>query len=1056
MAAARVLAAPGAPKSIGDGQEEEYVYRKQVTSYVAKKRDRYVSPQYEEKTGRRFMTTTDAASEVIKKAHMKSYPIARFNSSSALYRCAHECCQGSRSTSMRLELNGVADCPPLMLSGESTRWVCDSDMRFHGYHPVAHKQHLDTMGEWKLTLTSQTFKGEPVTIAGSYDMGEFLSRLANGSGDQSSASASLKRLLSYRVALLSKKELDSCVREPFPTVEIEFVVKYSRKHKVAKLKWCVLHADAKPDVHTLLYTPRWSFTDVRHLPAFSTVRKPMPCSEQSIQSSLPHAVRFLSHVSKLLGRTEREFSISTTLSGKRCVSYNGSAMYRLGEVTEAFTNYGVLCSLGRHAMQQQQPLELVLNSSDTTEKMLQRSGNDALLAALRAAYSPAPLPTPAQLMTHTAGLPSAPQSVDEYVAEGNIAALVHSSLFGSSASSGFSDSVRRLMAQTKPIAAPASIVHPSVLDSAILAQFSKGDLASNMKNLCVSHGMTNTFLASSASATESGPRVLRDWENTVAASIGLVSNTDDLASFLGEAWKSCGSMRTEVHDRRHLSSSLSPLVLSSTTPYLEAESLGAWHVAVMAFRKSELDRSSAIDSKTGQKVALAVCYKFGKVGGVSNCLLVFVPGLHLGVAFASCLPSEALFSNAEKKKADFCSGCGCASVGGGDETTGRMNLRAFVKHLVLASVHDSFPSGTIVSQFVDEELNNAFSATPVIPPNLMAHVSMSSSKLSVSPAKDSRWSEFLCMPEVASALFNRRLVPVFPALSSVAAGASALEPLSAIEARIADVSGAIVVYTPEKNGCDRLPESDSLLVYDYILAEERTGMERGLKWNDTDNCFRAMRVAYGEEQSVATDTVQIAFVAANSQESRSIADMAPLLVYLGRAYASVESLRVMARELMQLLEREASRKKATERRNQLGMHMPWDLKNASATATSAAAAPAEPLPSERIESPMTSQPGNLPKLTVLSLSRLAEEPNVFAKRAGSAEPVKAGIGNLLVPLAAAGIAGTVGYGLGRSAERRHYYYDHPYMYPPAYPYDGYYYPPPSPRPVVVQRPVVYY
>lgn len=496
---------------------------------------------------------------------------------------------------------------------------------------------------------------------------------------------------------------------------------------------------AQADAHQLLYTKSAYFEDNHAFTAPDPVlASPAPAAAATSSSASSPLGNVAQTITTLLDQYLQKgtgsgvsFSWSVAHRDQVVFSHRGLDQHAIGQVGEVFV--GLAGIRAAYSVSPSTWTDMHLMTAQGTEKLLIQSGSQRVLQALRRLYTgKRRIPTILELLTHTSGLPHL-SSIDAEVDANLLQALLPVG-DGSNKQEPDQDRVGRfaklLEERTTLVAGPGEVVHHSALGYAVLGHCLP-NLASTLKNIFEEFGMGSSRI--------DREHIHADYpgDDTYYLSNCGVSTTNDLARFLASVEKS--TRDPNVHPL--LANALMPCYLTVDYGKAGLHSIcnGGMESCTIRLRLAKHCQTA----KSSERVSLNVFFKFGERPGQGSTMMVWIPGLHTGIAFSFKGLIKDLFG---KKHCDM----GYGKKSKDKQFQAKHLIKALVEHAAAALAEERGPWFDL-----DRQADVTYSLTPKLPPNYLEYRTRCSTGVDV---PESPWNEIL----ENSALFKGDGTPFYP------------------------------------------------------------------------------------------------------------------------------------------------------------------------------------------------------------------------------------------------------------------------------------------------------
>lgn len=457
---------------------------------------------------------------------------------------------------------------------------------------------------------------------------------------------------------------------------------------------CSLQAESHSTIfsHRVHLNDHPTYSVSRATRLMTVVDKSLSASPASASSGITDTINSVvaGYLSRANGGQVPQFSWSVTHLDKVVLSHRGLDRYNVGQIGEV--PFGLAVLRAANGVSPSNWSDLNLCAPAGLEKLLHKAGAHKVLAALKSLYSGCGrIPSVLELLTHSAGLPQL-SSVDADVDFDLLERILPGSASGPLSDDRETRFARVLSERVHLIAPPGCVVHFSSLGYAVLS-YCFANLPQTLKNLFSELGMDSTRLER-PQPSDQDPCYPDDPTNLVSNC--TTSTTNDLCRYLA------------CVEKANIDPCAHPFLAHSMVPcYLASDyGRGGMHSVCNGGMEScvvKLRLANCASAKKAEKVSLNVFFKFGERAGVNSTLLVWIPGLHTGLALCSASSFRGVFGRSKEE------------MGYGKCTKKPFSAKHLIKSLLQQACSAlSRERGSCFD--LDQEADLAYSITPKLPP----------------------------------------------------------------------------------------------------------------------------------------------------------------------------------------------------------------------------------------------------------------------------------------------------------------------------------------------------
>lgn len=714
-----------------ESPESEVNPRQSVIHYVPYKRDIYMK--------RNRLNILEATIQAIKSSFKRVDDADTSDLRLAILSSIHDVYYGKKKSKVVLALSSPTDSRKILVKFD----MRDSNRdKFHFHTPNSDSfvvnldckpTEIPSMGYYNLRLRSETLNVKQAYHE-MYD-------LHNVHGLKTVMTERSTRRAIIKIPCYSPSSAAQIANMGLPATELHLLVDLTASEQAqpeitSGLKCTLVGARfvcmAQADAHQLLYTKEAQFED--H-PTY--VKRPHN-HQQHQKLASPPAVRNSEYASiaQMITNQIEQFLIKSSASAGQSVpfswsvshhdqvvfSHRGLDTHTIGQIGEVFVGLAAIRAANGVAPSLWSDMNLVTPAG--LEKLLIKAGHTTLLAGLKALYGKTEkkrLPSVKELLTHTAGLPNL-ASIDADVDLKYLETLLPgpSSVAGLELPKDRESRLARVLSERVHLVAnPGEVVEFSSLGYAIV-NYCFANLSSTMRKLFDEFGMGATSLSDNTSGSADSRSEYPD-DDTYHASNCTVSTTNDLARYIAGIEKSVA----DPNAHPLLAASLMPEYLA--TDYgkagLHSVCAGGMENCTLRIKLKQCKSASHAD-----RVSLVVFFKLGERPGKSSSLLVWIPGLHTGIALSFSASLSDLFGKSH------------ADLGYGKKSS----TKTFqAKHLIKSLLQSSSSALALERGAcfdIDRVADTAYAATPKLPPSYREYAMRCSQ---TSESAEGAWEQLL-------------------------------------------------------------------------------------------------------------------------------------------------------------------------------------------------------------------------------------------------------------------------------------------------------------------------
>lgn len=854
------------PPSVNGGD-----FRKNVAHYVTNKAQKYQQQGKHANIG-------DCTHGAIVKAYSKSYPVEHSHTRLPLVAALHECYACKEGAKASFEVCSDKGRLAFGCPSRSVRWEYSKTKMIAYFDHADCPNIIGPRGRWSLALASPSITGRPLHYRGEYGFEQELARLSHGSSCE------------CRIPLYAEHALGSHVRDSgVPAAELVLMVRIEAE-RLLRVTHTALHCWLRPNRREMLYTP-----------VVSLDAAPLALSQEcGVRHGYnqPYCTQYLE---KLFAK--RPFSMSVNCDGRRLFSINGTREHRIGCVGELMVSgEAIRCFASKQVCAASyKGIEAELCDPRRLEECWRTAGvYDDWFSSYKCVGGSTP--SLAQILTHTAGLPChrAPHEVHAGVAYERLLE-------------------RKVTKCFTPFAPCDSAVRHSLfgIDSLrhVCGCADHSTFAEHMLTNCFRPlGMINTCYAKQFHAGDVSH----------ASACGVVSTTDDVATFLCQVSRACDAGGAHSH----LACTLRPHVSVGSGQRMHTMCLGGWESSIMSLPMYH--HTSQVVKKVG---AVTVMHKFGEPSdGSSWTLAVMVPALHMSFSLAGHCPAHEFFGTA---KATFIKSYDrkiTTTVAVDDGR--RIHIQKIVKHTVMSLLMQDSRCAPCTS-FFDQRANIVYAPVKQLPQHFDTWA---------------RGCALLadCPPEGVirrpTSLLDCTLMPLGHSLAVIGGALKDITLDASCKASTIVTALTDALFTRHRLHrlmlCSKPDLScachDSVLGYDYTLRDLVSNQQWGLCWDGrAPDCKHGAFRIIAHHDRCAGELVPIDYIHDSScKECPKTHDCTvPVVHYAGSLYVSEQHIRDLIQDCAEMAAVELLKREQEERKRQASAHMPWSSETAAAATT---------------------------------------------------------------------------------------------------------------------------
>lgn len=717
-------------------------------------------------------------SRLVEKAYALNYPVMKEPLRLPITKVLYDCYKKVEGTDAVFELEAGTSLLKWSCAKEKrVTWQCNKDTLTHTVQ-FEKAYTIGLFGKWTMSLVSKK-------LSSCQYFGEF--SFANSpripEGEVSTCT----------IPMYDSTALADHITRRIPACMMQLTVRMLPESKMNVLGVSV-RCIAAPTSNALIYTPPIALDCA---PTMRLTDSPHSFTPSSVNLNQQQCESYLSSV--FTGGSC--YSLSVNAGSRRAFSLSGSKEHHVGGIGELLFSHEVIRKIGerRSSASNYNGLMQELEDPFSAEKWLDVESVQILKRSYKALYDPtadaAPvLPSIAQLLTHTAGLP------EHKCLQEACYAPIYQGILNRDASKD----------DIVACAPPGAIFRHSKLGLSLCRNIVPDYSDKSFALL----GMTNTRLCYDK---------LRPEELPYAPIFGVHTTTDDLASYMCQLWRACEAPHLAQH-HKYLVATVNPYASvtgAGSDSKLHSFSLGGWESVMI---KLPLHNGTEIE-KVG---SVSMLFKFGETQE-SWTVMCMVPGVNVAFALTGHCLAPAFFAN--------------------------LNLKKFLKRVVLSLLHNNDRKCALLLSGEFDQTKNIAYGPRRLPLSLFPAWAKASALLPTAPpegilTEDVLGARLLPIAHVMSVIaknaqdhkdqqdyFSRTAV-VHQELTELIFEKSQLHSIS-----IREPSNVLL----------RGKAASPAVEYEYVVVDSVLKREWALVWDSEQTCFRTV----GIHDHVAGDYLRI-------------------------------------------------------------------------------------------------------------------------------------------------------------------------------------------------------